>query len=365
MHEKTLIPKSGNIPSTAAKNGALAEQKQRGPNSGNFCGRSYTKCRYEEEAEKISSNIMRMQSPFACKMTSVKCSPSREDGEQNLMSEITSRKGPGQGLDNDTRSFMEQRIGHDFGNVKVHTDGYAAGKSKELHAEAFTLGRDVFFNAGRYNPSSTEGKRLLSHELTHVIQQGEAPAVQLRTERGNGYRVDDAEDCRGNWQQIGTALAEARRMVAAASAAVQPETRRAERIRNAMQTHFHISQQAVDDRRDFNLFRNLVTVINMFRRINNGFGGTIPFECEGTNDWWFCRNTLGYVRLIFSDIHLCPSWFGLPARDKAVSVVHEMGHKYANLDDEAYEFEAGYRRLSVSDAVDNADSYACFARDVS
>jgi len=326
------------------------------------CGGGCSRCNGEEEAERVSMNIM---NPAVSRKASINFKPSSSENNQDLISDITSGKGTGHGLDSSSRSFMEQRIGYDFNNVRVHTDSYAAQTSRALNAEAFTIGRDVFFNTGRYNPSTTEGKQLLSHELTHVIQQGEAPAIQFRTERGNGYRVDDAEDCRGNWQQIGTAVGEARRMVTAASAAVQPETRRAERIRNALQTHFHISQPAVDDRGDFNLFRHLITVINMLRRISNAFSGTIPFECERTGDDFFCRKTLGYVRLIFSDVHLCPQWFGLPARDKAVAVVHEMGHKYANLDDEAYEFEAGYRRLSVSDAVDNADSYACFARDVS
>lgn len=212
--------------------------------------------------------------------------------------------------------------------------------------------------------SSMEGRKLLAHEFLYVIQKKESADIQKRTERGNGFRVDDAEDCRGNWQQIGTAVSEARRMVNSAYNALQPVTRRAERIRNAMQTHFHLSQQAIDENGDFNQFRHLVTAINMFRRINNGFSGTIPFECEKTDNDYYCRNTLGYVRVIFSDIHLCPLWFGLSAREKAVTVVHEMGHKYAGLDDEAYEFEAGYRRLSTADAVDNADSYACFARDV-
>lgn len=62
-------------------------------------------------------------------------------------------------------------FGHDFGQVRIHTDGEAARMAKELSAEAFTTGNDVYFAAGRYAPETPGGLRLLTHELTHVVQQ--------------------------------------------------------------------------------------------------------------------------------------------------------------------------------------------------
>jgi hypothetical protein len=92
----------------------------------------------------------------------------------NLESRIRALRGGGQPLSESNRSFMERRFGIDFSGVRLYTDSNAAQMSKELDAEAFTYGRDIYFGAGRYNPRTLLGKRLLAHELTHVVQQGSA-----------------------------------------------------------------------------------------------------------------------------------------------------------------------------------------------
>lgn len=78
---------------------------------------------------------------------------------------------PGQPLDAGTRAFMEPRFGHDFSQVRVHTDARAAESARSVNALAYTVGRDVVFGTGQYAPGTGEGKRLLAHELTHVVQQ--------------------------------------------------------------------------------------------------------------------------------------------------------------------------------------------------
>lgn len=84
---------------------------------------------------------------------------------------------PGQPLDASTRGFMEQRFGHDFGKVRVHTDSRAAESAQAVNAVAYTVGRDVVFGAGQYAPHNREGQRLLAHELTHVVQQAGSDGV--------------------------------------------------------------------------------------------------------------------------------------------------------------------------------------------
>jgi Domain of unknown function (DUF4157) len=79
---------------------------------------------------------------------------------------------PGSSLDLTTRTFMERRFGHDFSNVRIHTGGKAAASAKALNASAYTVGREIVFGEGLYSPHSREGRRLLMHELTHVVQQG-------------------------------------------------------------------------------------------------------------------------------------------------------------------------------------------------
>jgi hypothetical protein len=78
---------------------------------------------------------------------------------------------PGRPLDAPTRSLMESRFGHDFSGVRVHADARAAESSDDVNAHAYTLGRHISFGAGRYAPETAEGRRLLGHELTHVVQQ--------------------------------------------------------------------------------------------------------------------------------------------------------------------------------------------------
>jgi hypothetical protein len=80
-------------------------------------------------------------------------------------------------MDSATQSFMESRFGTDFSNVKIHTGDDAVQMSRALGAQAFTVGSDIYFNSGKYNPSSESGKHLLAHELTHTVQQV-APVIQ-------------------------------------------------------------------------------------------------------------------------------------------------------------------------------------------
>jgi hypothetical protein len=80
-------------------------------------------------------------------------------------------RSPGQPLDPATRTFMEPRFGHDFSKVRVHTDARAAEAALSIDARAFTSDRGIVFGAGEYAPQTLSGRRLVAHELTHVVQQ--------------------------------------------------------------------------------------------------------------------------------------------------------------------------------------------------
>jgi Domain of unknown function (DUF4157) len=79
----------------------------------------------------------------------------------------------GQPLDTATRKFFEPRLNYDFSNVKVHTDSAASKSAQSINALAYTSGNNIVFNKGEYSPQTDNGKRLLGHELTHVVQQKE------------------------------------------------------------------------------------------------------------------------------------------------------------------------------------------------
>ncbi|GAB5417918.1 MAG: hypothetical protein Crog4KO_23340 [Crocinitomicaceae bacterium] len=91
---------------------------------------------------------------------------------EDVSSQIASSKGGGSSMDDNIKSDMESGFGHDFSNVRIHTDSQAANMSTSLGAKAFTTGNDIYFNDGEYRPDTKDGKHLLAHELTHTLQQG-------------------------------------------------------------------------------------------------------------------------------------------------------------------------------------------------
>ncbi|HYG80274.1 MAG TPA: DUF4157 domain-containing protein [Pyrinomonadaceae bacterium] len=168
---------------------------------------------YEREADSISEQVMRLPEPklqraCACGGGCPTCRTGQSDRERGrVQTKSVGPGGPGQTaappvvsealaspghpLDAATRAFMEPRFGHDFSGVRVHSGGGAAEGASAVSARAFTVGRDIVFGAGEYAPATTEGKRILAHELVHVLQQTPAetgPVVQRLTE---GQRRED------------------------------------------------------------------------------------------------------------------------------------------------------------------------------
>ncbi len=94
---------------------------------------------------------------------------------------------PGHRLDPALQQDMGQRFGHDFSRVQVHSGAAAEQSAREVNANAYTVGHNIVFGAGRFAPGTHEGRRLIAHELTHVVQQSGA----------DGSRVDQSDDKRG------------------------------------------------------------------------------------------------------------------------------------------------------------------------
>jgi hypothetical protein len=96
-----------------------------------------------------------------------------------LSNQLDSGKGNGKQLTGDVKTFMESGFGTDFSSVKIHTGNEAIQMSRQLNAEAFTSGNDIYFNAGKFAPDTAEGKHLLAHELAHTIQQSASIQAKL------------------------------------------------------------------------------------------------------------------------------------------------------------------------------------------
>ncbi|QNE21554.1 DUF4157 domain-containing protein [Kribbella qitaiheensis] len=124
----------------------------------------------------------------------------RAVGNSGVTSMIEEEKSPvhgvissgGQALDPEVRGEMEGRLGHDFSDVRVHDDSAAHDSAKAVNAHAYTVGSNVVFQRDKYDPGSVDGKTMLAHELTHVVQQRSGP-VDGSSAPG-GIKVSDPSD---------------------------------------------------------------------------------------------------------------------------------------------------------------------------
>ncbi len=166
---------------------------------------------YEQEADRVADQVMRMPDPAApvaassaspalqrkcaCEGTGNPCTDCEEEAERGnklhrranatntdaapavappIVHELL--HSPGQPLEASTRAFFEPRFGRDFSHVRVHTGSLAADSARSVNALAYTVNHSVAFGAGSYAPHTVEGRRLLAHELAHVVQQARGPA---------------------------------------------------------------------------------------------------------------------------------------------------------------------------------------------
>jgi Domain of unknown function (DUF4157) len=100
-------------------------------------------------------------------------SEGQPDVESNVAADIQSSQSTGAPLPLTVRRFMEPRFQANFSNVKIHTGDKSAQLNRQLNAQAFTTGNQIFFGKNKFQPETAEGKELIAHELTHTIQQGE------------------------------------------------------------------------------------------------------------------------------------------------------------------------------------------------
>ncbi len=147
---------------------------------------------YEQEADRVADQVMR-DPVGAAPPTPPGDGSSGDDPTINrsvadpvagaevdskVQSRIQDMQGSGKPLPKSDRTFFESRMNADFSNVRIHDDANAAETARDLDARAYTVGSDVAFDRGEYTPGTQEGRRLLAHELTHVVQQGGAGELQ-------------------------------------------------------------------------------------------------------------------------------------------------------------------------------------------
>ena len=106
-------------------------------------------------------------------------------------------RSPGQPLDSGPRALMESRFGYDFSGVRVHSGAAAGQSARDVSANAYTVGQDIVFGAGRFAPNQSDGQKLLAHELAHVVQQAR-PGYSAVSQRHCEQDADNAAESVGS-----------------------------------------------------------------------------------------------------------------------------------------------------------------------
>ncbi len=182
---------------------------------------------YEQEADRVAEQVMRMpdsargtgigmaqSSPLQLQRKCASCESEQKGKEEEetlqrkeqtghtlpapltagAQAQVAELRGGGQPLPASERAFFEPRFGRDFSRVRIHTDARAAESARSVNALAYTIGPDIVFGAGQFAPEASGGRRLLAHELQHVLQQGAAETVRRQEGEGKEDAAGEPKD---------------------------------------------------------------------------------------------------------------------------------------------------------------------------
>ena len=347
---------------------------------------------YEREADHVADQVMRMpasqpQLACACGGECPKCRTPQPDQEHvrlqtkrvqssdlghttapPIVNEVL--RSPGQPLDPATRAFMEPRFGHDFGQVRVHTDANAAESARRVDAVAFTVGHHLVFDSRRFAPHTTEGRRLLAHELTHVVQQnrgaadgqlqrqppvGTAPARRTTAYTFTGCTDAEMETISVNVRQSYLMVVNAReQMTSLILSIIQAESSRDYALsRDAISLRSVVGRLFGADTLEV-----LRDVRNNFTRIANRYRADREVVCHHDPD----RNQVASAEVGGTRIWIGPEFFSrytdnLDARPRIF--IHEMAHNAGiEHDMTGIAITAGETETRPAQVAHHADSYA-------
>lgn len=142
----------------------------------------HRKCDACEDEEEVTETLQRKEGSTAAP------DPPPGDPPPTIKNVISSG---GRLLDADTRSFFEPRFGIDLGHVRIHADSAAVQSARSINAKAYTLGSNIVFAKSEYQPEADGGKRLVAHELAHVVQQGTGKIQQLQRQQADQPASED------------------------------------------------------------------------------------------------------------------------------------------------------------------------------
>lgn len=318
---------------------------------------------YEQEADAMADKAMRMEQPGIqlkpLPITSIqrKCAHCEEEEKKmqrkekndaettanhNLENYVGNLNSSGQPLPNEVRNFYEPRFGYDFSNVKVHTDNVAAKSAQSINALAYTSGNNIVFNSNQYSPDTESGKRLLGHELTHVVQQNKTGVQKKsiqRLVRTSLVTCGAGQNPFGADRRASTLLTNAVTLIDNAIAArpADPANADVATVGSAMRTAFRLNPANDSNwndpaphfglpliRRRLDAAKNYIdSVVFTFNCVANGTNHTIPgcatFACAAGTEAVSCHNNP-------TEMVLCPDFWALSTNQRARTYLHEVLH---------------------------------------
>jgi len=350
---------------------------------------------YEREADAMADRVMRMtdkdtiQTKFFKPAVTVQrmCAHCEEEekkkmqrkemnqeavgADKDIESYVDSLGSTGQSLSNDVRNFYEPRIGYDFSDVKVHTDAVAAKSAQSINALAYTSGNHIVFNSGQYSPGSDNGKRLLGHELTHVVQQGSAVSRKQIQRQGGAAPaptygrtcVGDATDpcqysrCDGRHDGIIADMIRASNYAITAAHALIQSPLSTDTIR-ALDWYFGDHSAATAETVAQRLRCIALCLIDSFG--NNQYG----CHPDDPNLAYVCVGSTPICEQVTTNICLTNLYFDKSDRGRAEILIHECGHRIGlslGSGTDIYDHDTQFLRLDTAEALMNSDSFALFA----
>jgi len=304
-------------------------------------------------------------------------------------------RSPGEPLDARTRALLQPRFGHDFSQVRVHTDGRAAESARSIDARAYTAGRHVAFGARQYAPQTGAGLKLLAHELAHVLQQPQNSAPVIRRQAAGAEREAPRASVQTNFQACPeglqsdlrdnqrAALTHVQRAITTLSSGFE----KMDPTDKASFRHYFdpANSGEIDDRFVRDVREN-------YQRIG-AYMRSVRFNCDpdsgtlcGSSKKWCVDGRLMWT--CFGDLHVCTDAYSSSADPtfKIDMIIHESTHNALHTTDREYSSSRDFNRLSPrgsgvlsflsripiigalfrlfrsnSDTLNNPDSYSGFA----
>jgi Domain of unknown function (DUF4157) len=334
----------------------------------NFIQRKCVHCEEEEKVQRkpLLSFIQRKEATGTREVSS------------NVNDQLQSSKGNGNSLEPGVKNFMENRFGTGFNEVKVHTNREAIQMNRDLNGKAFTVGNDIYFNEGQYNPNSGEGKKLLAHELTHTIQQGSNVSGRLIQKNGNPPAAAVApaapvygaacsvgasnpcqySRCDGKHGVISGDFRKALDYVIAAYGALGAATL-SDRTIQALDWYFNDHSPSTVSTVRHRMLCIALCLLDAYGHDQYGCHpehSAIAYVCVGNTP--ICTDAV-------TKICLTDTYFKKSSRVRAESLIHECGHRIGlslgGKDFDIYDFTWHFMSLDTREALMNSDSFALFA----